>query len=621
MPSRPLRTIASATSTLALVAAGIAATTTVSHAAPGDVNTTLCPGTPIWTGELTEGQEVTGKTTVKGTEVDTFQGTYIDTQVDPFGNDVYLFKLSGSRITNGSGGLEGPAGIWAGISGSPVYDADNNLIGSVSYSFTSEGSSDIAGVTPAENIIATDPDAPVATPVTAAKTVPLSASVQRSIAAADSTPAPALRQLTLPRVVVGAPKAPGKTPGQTATAFADKSRTLPKAVTLAEAGATSNINTIEPGGNIATSWSYGDVLLASVGTVTAVCGAAGGDKVFAFGHPDEYVGKSTQTFLSASTTRIMTNGSDSYKMVNIDPVPAGTLTQDRTNGVMGILGGTPGHATTVSTTTTVGTKTQSHETTVTTPYALSLALATQTGAEVQYGLNQYSSGEALMTWSINYTPRGGVPATYTRTQRISATGYFPEEAPYDVASDVEFLQSASDTKVAINSVTVNTQLFPDYNALRISQIDVRSAGKWVKVKNGTRIPARRGRTFPVQVHLVPANGDSVATPVVKRLDQTISTAAYGTGYLTFSGGRNYYDDFEDFTIDIDEEDEDFYYDEEESLTLAQVLAALKAQVRNDSARSNQGYFTKYGSPRVSRRTVETPAVTSGSAYIRLSYRS
>lgn len=635
MPSRPLRTFASVTSTLALVAAGFAATTGAAQADPDvieqPVDTDLCPGTPVWTGGFTSadvGKPVTGKTTTHGITPEGFTGEYVSTlrSAAGRGKDIYLFRMEGSRITktNAAGDEIVDAGIWAGMSGSPVYDGDGNLIGSVSYGF-SGGASNLAGVTPAKDLISIQDG----TGTTAAvQSAPVSASVSRLAAQSTTTSSDTaadfseIHQLALPRVSAGIK-------GADATSIASKSRTLakkygsamPKFHTGSQYDGTLDAEAaIVAGGNIATSWSHGDVALAAVGTVTAVCG----DKVFAFGHPDNFDGdKATETFHAAEAAAIQEDATfGSYKLANIDMKPLGQITQDRLSGIMGVLGQLPVE-TTITTNTTLGSATTSAETKVSVPAAVSAAVGSQLFNDALDGLDAYvNGGEALMTWTINYTPRGGVPANYTRTQRVSTNEYFAEEMPYDVASDVEFLQAGSDTKVAINAVTVNTQLFPDHNALRISRIDIRSNGKWVKVKNGTRVNARRGKAFPIQVHLVPANADSVAAPVIKRLDQTISTSASGTGHLSFVGGQNYYDDFEDeFTIDIDEEDEDYYYDEEEPLTLAQVLAALKAQVRNDTARSSQQYVTKYGSDRVSRKSVATPAVTSGSAYIRLRYTS
>ncbi|VXC55183.1 hypothetical protein [Aeromicrobium sp. 9AM] len=622
MSPRPLRTIASVTSTFALVAAGIAATTSVAQAVD-DVDSTTCPGTDVWTGGFTPGQPVHGLTTTHGIAPEAFTGTYVDTLKNGAGRDkdILVFKMAGSRITktNSAGDVSVDAGIWAGMSGSPVYDADGNLIGSVSYGF-SGAPSDYAGITPATDILAIDKPAAAATAV---KSAAVPKAVAKSLAAASESAADtasdysSIHQLALPRVSVG-------TPGKDATKMAAKSRTLAKKLpgqkvsfqTAAEATNIDPVAAIVPGGNIATAWSYGDVAMASVGTITAVCGT----KVFAFGHPDDFSGSSTETFHAASAAFIQEDSANgSYKLANIDMDPVGQVTQDRLSGIMGDTTKLP-TTTVVTSNTTVDGTTTSATTNVAVPAALGSAVGNQVFNDVIAGLDAYSAGgEALMTWTINYTPKGGSAATYTRTQRVSTNEAFAEQAPYDVASDVEFLQTGSDTKVTINSVTINTELKPDYNALRISQIDIRKNGAWVKVKNGTKVPARRGKAFPVQVHLVPANGDSTAAPEIKRLDQTISTSAYGTGIVSFVGGLNYYDDSEEFTIDIDEDDEEFYYGDEEPLTLAQVLAALKAQVRYDSARSAQQYTTRSGTDRISRKAVDTSAVTSGSAYIRLGY--
>ena len=77
------------------------------------------------------------------------------------GKDLLLFQLS-SPVIDGTGGLK-PAGIWAGMSGSPVYSSDGALIGAVSYSLNYDNLP-VAGVTPAEymkTIGSTLADAPV----------------------------------------------------------------------------------------------------------------------------------------------------------------------------------------------------------------------------------------------------------------------------------------------------------------------------------------------------------------------------------------------------------------------------------------------------------------------------
>lgn len=626
MSPRPLRTAASITSVIALAIGGVAGTTSVAHAAPGDVNTTLCAGTPIWTGGFDDsdfGQVVHGRTTTHGITPEAFAGTYVDTLVGGAGRgkDILLFRMTGSRVTKPDGSVD--AGIWAGMSGSPVYDNDDNLIGSVSYGF-SGAPSNLAGVTPAADIINVDKPSAVTTQATSAE-VPTS--MRSSLAKASTTPSDSaadystIHPLTLPRVSVGSRRA-----AATATAMAAKSRTLAKKTggkevrfaTAAKAAAPLDAaEAIVPGGNIATAWSYGDVTMGSVGTITAICGD-NGEKVFAFGHPDDFSGSSTETFHAAKAVQIQEDSaSGSYKIANIDMTPVGQITQDRLSGVMGVIGQFPA-TTRVTSRTTVGATTSSATTHVSVPAALGTAVGNQVVNDVIADLDQYSAGgEALMTWKIGYTPQGGAPATYSRTQLISTDSFFADQAPFDVASDVEFLQLGSDRKVTINSVTISSTLRPDYKGLRISQVDIRKNGQWVKAKINSKVAARKGKPFRVQVHLTPTVG-SVATPVLKRADIRVATGAVGTGQVSFDGGLESSSGGEaDFTISPSEGDGEGFYDTT-PLTVSQVIAVLKSQPRNDSVRSSQSFFSGSG-PHVWNRTTATPAVTSGSFLLRLAY--
>ncbi|AWB90860.1 hypothetical protein [Aeromicrobium chenweiae] len=635
MASRPLRTAASATSTFALVVAGIAATTTGAHAAPEDVDTQLCAGTPVWTGGFTAGQPVHGLTTTRGVTPEAFTGSYVDTLANGAGRgkDILLFSMEGSRITktDRDGNVTVDAGIWSGMSGSPVYDADDNLIGAVAYGF-SYGPSVIAGVTPAKDVLGiqgTQATAPSAAKVT------IPASAGKRIAATTATKADdasvptTLPHLTVPRVAVG-------TPGSVATKFTAKSRQMKKKFRTALPKFTSGASTttldpataIVPGGNIATAFARGDVTLASVGTITAICGS----KVFAFGHPDNFDGdKASETFHAASAAVIQEDTNGSFKMANIDTTPLGQITQDRLSGILGVLGKMPQETTVTTNTTVAGQRTQavSH---VSVPQALASTVASQVYNDVLDGLDAYANGgEAIASWTIAYTPSGGKPATYTRSQRLSYDAFFPEQLPFDIASDVEFLQYGSDRKVTINSVTINNQLKPDYNALRIAKVEYRKTTKigkktvrtWVPVKSGKRVSLKRGRSLSLLATLVPATPDSVAKPVKKRLNLKTSKGASGVGMARLSGGQSYYPmDESEFTIRMDEEDEEeFYMDEDPSpATLAEVLAALKAQPHNDSLIAEQLYMKSNGTQQRVTAKAMTPAVTRGSFNLSVRYK-
>lgn len=191
-----------------------------------------------------------------------------------------------------------------------------------------------------------------------------------------------------------------------------------------------------PGGNIATSWSTGSVLLASVGTITAVCG----NKVFAYGHPDENIGESHQTMHSASTVQIQADGPGSFKMVNINPEPAGALLEDGNNGVFGVLGQATEDSIPVTTNASYGTRTQSHASAVSEPNALSTVIANQVYGEVSAVLGNSGSGAANVSWTVTYRREGSTTdEVYSRSHLVTSLSAFPEYAIEGPAGDVAVL--------------------------------------------------------------------------------------------------------------------------------------------------------------------------------------
>src|SRR3954465_15660071 len=89
--------------------------------------TTQCPEAfPPWA--AVDGVTGTGYTVEKGTTADPFSATILGRISDGIapGIDMIMADLSSPALTRAGG-------IWAGISGSPVYAQDGRLIGSVSY--------------------------------------------------------------------------------------------------------------------------------------------------------------------------------------------------------------------------------------------------------------------------------------------------------------------------------------------------------------------------------------------------------------------------------------------------------------------------------------------------------
>src|SRR3954469_23133662 len=129
---------------LALTATGLSGLAAV---APSVSAAAGCPtAAPI--SAATKDAPVNGVTVSSGTDPEPFTGSVIGVLNDGIapGLDLILATLDSAE-------LERVGGIWAGMSGSPVYTADGQLLGAVSYGL-SIGPSRVAGITPAAEMYA-----------------------------------------------------------------------------------------------------------------------------------------------------------------------------------------------------------------------------------------------------------------------------------------------------------------------------------------------------------------------------------------------------------------------------------------------------------------------------------
>jgi hypothetical protein len=313
-PASRARLAVSTAVTAGLCVTGAATLATPSQAAPGTCDT-------AYAGTLTAGQAVHGLTVTQGTMPTGFDGSILGVMKDGIepGVDLITAELSSTEIDQ--------AGIWAGMSGSPVYAEDGTLIGAVSYTL-SWGETGIAGITPWKDM-----------EDWAGKPAPtrlkISAAAARQIAARTSvTRAQAsqgFHELETPALVSGL--------SQRALDRVTRHRPfLTKGVTAAgRADVSPTESDIVAGGNLVATYSTGDILQGGLGTVTSVCNG----RVVGFGHPMDFVGKTTLGLAVADTLFIQPDSvGGSYKVANIGDV-LGTIDQDRATGISGVLGTTP----------------------------------------------------------------------------------------------------------------------------------------------------------------------------------------------------------------------------------------------------------------------------------------
>ena len=257
------------------------------------------------------------------------------------------------------GGPLAETGVIQGMSGSPVY-IDDRLVGAVSYALGSFSREAIAGITPIEEMAATD-----ATPLRAAR--------RRST---PLPPAHAVTHDTLVDVVANAfhPRGPfARRPGDVRAAGlppVDAGRIgallRPIATPLVLSGFAPEIHDLwraafdaggliptvgglragtqaeeddaplEPGDPVGASLIQGDLAMAGTGTVTLVEDG----RVYAFGHPFYNLGRAQMPMTRARVTTLLPSLAISSRLATIGPV-LGTIDQDRSTGIYGSLGPGP----------------------------------------------------------------------------------------------------------------------------------------------------------------------------------------------------------------------------------------------------------------------------------------
>jgi hypothetical protein len=302
--------------------------------------------------EIRPGMKGTGRTIFKGQNIEEFQCEIIGVlkNIGPNQNAIV------ARLT---GGILEKSGIFAGMSGSPVY-IDGKLIGAVAWSipFLTEP---IAGITPIHEIIDVfqEPN-PTVEPKTKSKQQNrLSWQSFRQDTSLMMTGAidPSQNGFRLPEGIlnagsfdlsVGSPKMlrPITTPvvfsGFTARAiqaFTPQFQMLGLVpMQGGSSGARGKLRTdvgLEPGSTIAVSLVSGDMDVSVSGTVTH----REGNRIFAFGHPFLNIGNTDMPLSRAEVLAVLPSLQNSEKL-SVGTELVGAIRQDRATGIQGLLGET-----------------------------------------------------------------------------------------------------------------------------------------------------------------------------------------------------------------------------------------------------------------------------------------
>jgi hypothetical protein len=281
-----------------------------------------------------------------GSQIDTITVNITAVTGGPAAKDaLIMFDATGPQIDQFGG-------IVAGMSGSPIYVDDRGtekIIGAVSYGdYFTKGGMGLA--TPIE---AMDSIKSAAVPVSTSLDTPLVTSrgvITRVIVAPDPQDyAAAAKQgafvaRPLSSVFIG-----GLDPNSLGYKLLDKVLTgrgqsvvaLAAPLSGQSAVGDQTFNTpLVPGASVAAMESRGDMWIGAVGTVTNV----DTDSVLAFGHPAMFTGPSSLYMMNAYIDGVWPSLYEPYKVARPGALQ-GTITQDRSHGILGMLGQFPAETT------------------------------------------------------------------------------------------------------------------------------------------------------------------------------------------------------------------------------------------------------------------------------------
>jgi hypothetical protein len=496
-----------------------------------------CP-TAFPTASAVKGLVGTGYTVSQGTAPEAFTATVLGRIKDGIGPGVDLIMADLD-----SPALQAAGGVWAGMSGSPVYTDDGELIGSVSYGLAS--SSPIAGLTPAETmtplLTGDTPTSGLSAGQGLPKRIKVSSTQAQSLAKAGSLSVEAasggFHELTLPVGVSGAPSTSGKkvikrfekrlgsrayfTGGGTASAQVD-----------AEAAAE-----VHAAGNFAAVLSYGDASWYGVGTTTFVCDG----RAVAFGHPFDYSGETKLGANLADTIYVQPDAVwGPFKVANIGST-VGTVNLDSLTGIAATLGAAPTGmaAITTSLTNDAGKTFTGGSQAVSQDYTPDVAAYTAV-YDIERALGASSKGSAAVTITIKGKRANGTSFTVTHANKYFDTYNLPyavADAVYVLSSDLLYQDLE---KVSITSVNVTGKVSNKLKGYRATGFKVWRGGAWV-TPGSKPFSVKSGGTLTTKVTLrLSPEGTLVERKLVLDVPTKVKAGNFGSA-RAYGVGNNPWD--------------------------------------------------------------------------------
>jgi hypothetical protein len=461
---------------------------------------------PVPIDEVTDGLAGTGLTVSDGTTPEPFDAEVLGVLVDGIapGIDMIIADLSSPAIER--------AGVWAGMSGSPVYTGDGRLIGAVSYSLAFEQSS-IAGLTPAAQMTKLY-DYPGATQsLSFADNVQLPTALQEAAVessdASRSEVSEGMAPLPVPLAVSGLRRS--RLPDLERHL---RSRVETSAFAASAAGtATADPSGIFAGSNFAAALSYGDLSAVGIGTTTDTCDGT----ALAFGHPFLWTGRTALSAHTADAIVIQPDGGFSYKLANPGGV-VGTVDQDRLTGLRAALGDGP-EPTVISSTVRSSTTGESRDgrTFVNRDDDVPEIAPFHLLANLDRILDKIGDGRASLTWTLKANDRKGNAFQLRRRNRFADEFDVSWETIFEML-DWLYLIEQLDRKVSYETVDMTSSVKESFERLRISAVSVKVGdGRWRSIRSISRLRPKPGALIRVRVRVKRHDSNAVYRTFYRRL--------------------------------------------------------------------------------------------------------
>ncbi len=515
---------------LSATPSGVTAATHVAHRAAASAAPGNCP-TVMAESAIHAGQKGTGWTVEQGQTREAFKVTILGVLPDGIGPgvDMIVIKVSDKP---GSDMIKRAGGIWAGMSGSPVY-IGGKLAGAVSYGFTSSPSP-IGGLTPAEAMVGL-----LGYPPAAASSAPdgarqvqlpsrLAARVAKAAGVSEQT-ASTLSRLAMPLAVSGLDAA-SRTRLQARLDKAGMDVIVTPGNSVKAPSGTTTYDTPQAGGNFAGLLSYGDVTSGGVGTTTYVCG----NQAIAFGHPLNFSGRVADGASNANAIGVIRdNVLGSFKMASIG-APFGRLDQDRLTGIRATLGEAP-HLIPVTSDITAPSLNRHRvgETDITDSSLVSSFAPEHLYQNMLVTLDKEGSGSALVSWTVNGRRANGDPWTLSRTNRFASTRDIANTAADDLFQNLLSIDDNTFEDVRYTSVDITSTVSSVVHGLTIQ--DVLFSRNGGAFRHRTTLNVHPGDQLTVRVVMSKEGTTGTDT---RDLSITIPTDALGPAGLIVAGGGN-----------------------------------------------------------------------------------